>query len=323
MARRDGRLGNGGTGAMNATAQAKKLYAATVTPMTSGGTLVDEPGIVNVARFLGQAAEVDGLFICGTTGEGLLLSVAERQTVAELYRSSFEGELIVHCGAQTTDDTITLSRHAASIDATGVAVIPPPYYPLDRPSLVSHLVAAAEACADTPFYLYSFAARSGYPLPIDVVETIQLRAPNLAGLKVSDASMEVVDAYLTTGLPVFIGAEHLITEAIGKGAAGAVSGLAGAFPKAVARLVGDADATAMREVMVAADMLGTDAFCAALKHALRMQGVELLEDVRAPLRPLATGERRSIDEGLGLLERHLLLSGPETDSNHAPGSERC
>ncbi len=130
-----------------------------------------------------------------------------------------------------------LAAHAATIGADGVAVIPPPYYPLGDDALVEHFVAAASACAPTPFYLYAFAARSGYPLPVAVVERVRERVENVAGLKVSDAPFERVQPFLGLGLPVYVGAERLIPEALAAGAAGAVSGLASAYPEVVAEVV--------------------------------------------------------------------------------------
>ena len=47
-----------------------------------------------------------------------------------------------------------------------MAVIAPPYFPLDAVALERHLAAAAEACAPLPFYIYEFAVRSGYEVPI-------------------------------------------------------------------------------------------------------------------------------------------------------------
>ena len=160
----------------------------------------------------------------------MLLSIPERRTAAERFREVRAGILIVHCGAQSTADTVALAAHAATIGADGVAVIPPPYYPLGDDALVEHFVAAASACAPTPFYLYAFAARSGYPLPVAVVERVRERVENIAGLKVSDAPFDRVRPFLALGLPVYVGAERLIPEALAAGAAGAVSGLASRLP---------------------------------------------------------------------------------------------
>ena len=105
-----------------------RLFAATATPLTPGGDGVDEQAIAPLARFVLDGG-ADGNFICGTTGEGFLLSTAERFRVAECFRAAAEGILIVHCGAQSTAETVALAAHSAKIGADGVAVIPPPYFP--------------------------------------------------------------------------------------------------------------------------------------------------------------------------------------------------
>ena len=88
-----------------------------------------------------------------------------------------------------------------------------------------------------PFYLYEFEARSGYAIPLAVIERLREQAPNLAGLKVSDSPVGQVSPYLLEGLDVFVGAEALLVEGLAAGAAGAVSGLAASFPDAVVPLV--------------------------------------------------------------------------------------
>ena len=66
-------------------------------------------------------------------------------------------------------------------------MIAPPYFALDEASQLEHFAAAAAACAPLPFYVYEFAITSGYAVPPAVVERLRERAPNLAGMKVSDA----------------------------------------------------------------------------------------------------------------------------------------
>ena len=265
------------------------LYAASVTPLKDGGARVDEAAIEPLARFLREHG-VDGIFALGTTGEGVLLSLDERQAVAERFREARAGALIVHCGAQSTADTVALAAHAASIGADGVAVIPPPYFQLGDDALVSHFVAAASACAPTPFYLYAFAARSGYPLPVAVVERVRERADNVAGLKVSEAPFERVEPYLGLGLPVFVGAERLIPQALAAGAAGAVSGLASAFPEVVAEVVRSPDAAGAARLEQLRAAVERHPFQSALKHVLRARGVPISGDVRAPLPSLSPAQ---------------------------------
>jgi len=271
------------------------LLAASVTPLRDGGTRVDEDAIEPLARFL-VAGGADGVFALGTTGEGVLLGLDERRLVAERFREARAGRLIVHCGAQSTADTAALASHAAAIGADGVAVIPPPYYPLGDDALVAHFAAAAAACAPTPFYLYAFAARSGYPLPVAVIERVRERASNIAGLKVSEAPFDRVSPYLSLGLPVFVGAERLIPDALAAGAAGAVSGLASAFPEAVAEVVHRPDSAGGERLNALRSSIERYPFQGALKVALRARGVAIEADVRAPLPPLRPDQAREVSE---------------------------
>ena len=103
-----------------------------MTPLRDGGSALDEEAFEPLVAFL-AAGGLDGVFALGTTGEGILLSVAERRRAAELFVEASAGRLAVavHCGAQTTAETAELAAHAAEAGADAVAVIPPPYYAFD------------------------------------------------------------------------------------------------------------------------------------------------------------------------------------------------
>jgi dihydrodipicolinate synthase/N-acetylneuraminate lyase len=274
--------------------------AAAVTPLRDGGTRLDEDAFGPVAEFL-AAGGLDGILALGTTGEGILLSRDERRRAAELYLEACRGglEVAVHCGAQTTADTVALAEHAASAGASAVAVIPPPYFPLDEDSLFEHFRAAAEACAPVSFFLYEFEARSGYAIPQAVIARLREAAPNLAGLKVSDTPFDRVEPYLVEGLDIFIGSEPLLPRGLAKGAAGTVSGLAAAFPEHVARLNREPEADGALELVVGLrEALQQFQFNASVKAALGWRGVPVGGDVRAPLLPLDASERAALEARL-------------------------
>jgi dihydrodipicolinate synthase/N-acetylneuraminate lyase len=267
--------------------------AAAVTPLRDEGAALDEEAFRPYLDFL-AAGGLDGILALGTTGEGILLSAAERRRAAELF---LDGPLpvIVHCGAQTTAETAALAEDAAASGAAGVAVIAPPYYALDEDALLAHFAAAARACEPLPFYVYEFQARSGYAVPVAVIERLREDVSNLAGLKVSDRPFEAVEPYLLEGLDIFIGAEELVAAGLEHGAAGAVSGLAAVLPDRVAALVHDGVGGGVAELRAALDRYP---FQAAAKYVLGRRGVPVREDVRAPLRRLADGEKRELDEWL-------------------------
>jgi N-acetylneuraminate lyase len=208
------------------------------------------------------------VFACGTTGEGILLTTEERMRTAVVFRSAVTGRLFMHCGAQTTAETAKLASHSAEIGADAVAVIPPPYFPLDAEAVTAHFLAAAAACAPLPFYIYAFAARSGYPVPLEVVARVRDQATNLAGLKVSESPFVKVEPFLDLGLPVYIGSEPLIPPALARGALGAVSGLAAAFPDVVRSALDAPDTIAEARLRTLRSEMEQHPFIASVKHVL-------------------------------------------------------
>lgn len=281
----------------------RPLIVATATPLTDGGRSLDEAAIWPMVRFL-EDHGADGAFACGTTGEGILLTIDERKRAAVVFRAAVRGTLIIHGGAQSTAETVELASHAADVGADAVAVIPPPYFPLDAGALTEHLVAAAAACAPLPFFIYAFAARSGYPVPIEVVERVRQRADNLAGLKVSESPFEKLEPYLALGLPVFVGSEPLIVPALAHGALGAVSGLAAAFPDVVRAALDQPDAAAEARLAALRSAMEGQPFIASVKRVLARRGVSVRADMRAPMRQLTEEEGARLDAalaGLGAL----------------------
>ena len=270
--------------------------AAAVTPLAGGGDILDEDAFDPLVGFLADGG-LDGLLALGTTGEGILLDAAERRRAAELFVAARPEEfsVAVHCGAQTTRETVELATHAADLGADAVAVIGPPYFALDERALLEHFAAAALACEPVPFYVYEFAARSGYSVPLSVLAELRERVSNFVGLKVSDKPWDRFAPYLIEGLDVFVGPEALIRQGLLEGAAGVVSGLAAAFPSevvAAARGIPGPDLEELR------DGLEQFPFHAAAKHVLRRRGVPIREDVRAPLRTLTEDERQAFDRWL-------------------------
>jgi len=270
------------------------LIVAAVTPLTDDGVSLDEGAIAPYVEFL-ESHGADGVFACGTTGEGVLLSLEERRRVASAYRAAVTGTLIVHAGAQNTVDTCSLAAHAAEIGADAVAVIAPPYFALDDDSLTAHFVAAARASSPLPFYCYAFTARSGYPLPVDVIRRIEAAVDNLAGLKVSESPFERVEPYLDLGLPVLIGNEPLIPAGLARGAIGSVSGMAAAFPDVVRAALDHPEDAAERLSAVRVAMEASGQFIAAAKHVIGRRGVPVDRGMRAPLRRLTDAETRALD----------------------------
>ena len=270
---------------------------AAATPLRDGGASLDADAIGPMVAFL-EGHGADGVFCCGTTGEGVLLTLEERQAATRLFRTSVTGLLLVHAGAQTTADTVRLAVDAAEAGADGVAVIPPPYFALDADALAGHLLAAAAACRPLPFFIYCFAARSGYAVPEEVIRVVAAEADNLAGLKVSESPYSAVEPYLRLGLPVLVGSEPLIVAAVSAGAHGAVSGLAAAWPDQVRAVLDQPDAAGESRLRALRAAMEAQPFIASVKQVLARRGLPVGPDVRPPLRGLTAGERSRLEASL-------------------------
>ncbi len=237
--------------------------------------------------------------VAGTTGESLLLTRAERERLAARFLEAADGRLpvAVHAGCQTTADTVALARHARDRGAVAVAVAAPPFFAFDGAALIAHFQAAAEVCAPTPFYLYEIRQRTGYPIPVTVVERLLETAPNFVGMKVSDPTIEEVERYLLPDVDVLVGSEALIAEGLARGACGALSGLAGALPRQVVRSVADQSDRGSTLAPLRAG-LERYPFHAAGKFALVAQNLPFEPCVRRPLRGLAPAERTELEDWL-------------------------
>jgi dihydrodipicolinate synthase/N-acetylneuraminate lyase len=270
--------------------------AASVTPLREHGSAIDDEAFEPLADFFVREG-IDGILALGTAGEGISLRVEERRRVADLFLQAADRRLqvAVHCGAQTTADTVTLAAHAAEVGADAVVVIGPPYFKLDEQAQYGHFLAAASACAPVPFYVYEFAATTGYPIAPSVLERLRDDVDNVVGLKVSDTPFDAFERYLLPGFDIFVGPEALIADGLARGAKGAVSALASALPREVATVVRNPTtegAARLGELRAFVERFPRQA---ALKRLLALQGVPVSEDVRAPLRTLTPDERDELD----------------------------
>jgi dihydrodipicolinate synthase/N-acetylneuraminate lyase len=274
----------------------KGALAAAITPLAEHGSAIDEEAFTPLVDFF-VSAGLDGILALGTTGEGILLGTDERRHVADLFLQASDRRLpvAVHCGAQTTADTVALSMHAAEVGADAVVVIGPPYFKLDEQAQYAHFLAAATACAPLPFYVYEFAATTGYAVAPAVLERLREDASNVVGLKVSDTPFDRFEPYLLPGFDIFVGPEALIAEGMARGAIGAVSALASAFPAKVAAVVRNPTSEGAAELATLRAFVERFPRQAALKRLLGRQGVPVREDVRAPLRGLTVEEREELD----------------------------
>lgn len=249
------------------------------------------------------ASGVHGLFALGGQGEFFALSEEERQVSARFCVQTVDGRapVYVNVGAVTTQETVRLAQKAEQ-DGADYAVIVTPYY--IRPSadeLVEHF---AEVCRSVriPVLAYNIPERTGVELSAALLGRVAEICENFRGLKDSSGSVEAISEYVSRGLTVFIGRDHLVLEAFKRGAAGAVAACANVIPRAFVDLyaafrAGDMETAgrlqALIEPLRRAFSLGT--FPAVVKEALGMIGFNA-GHCRRPVGPLSVEARDKLAE---------------------------
>lgn len=255
---------------------------------------VDRDGLAALIDFvIGHG--VSGLFPLGTTGEGPLFTLRERQLVAEWAVESAAGRVpvIIHTGTITTAETITLTRHARDAGADAAAVVPPYFYRLSDDALFQHFAAVASAVPDFPVYLYNNPGVTPNVLTTDLVARLANAFANVTGLKDSGgglatlfASRELHDGAFNTAS----GPDGLILAAQAIGIDACVSGNANIVPELVVALQREASAGELksaRQLQARLDdvrrIVGDGADLSLYKAVCARRGVPI-GDVRAPLR---------------------------------------
>lgn len=161
------------------------LFAAGYTPMNSRGDVNLEPIGLMVEWLLKR--NIAGFYVCGSTGEGMSLTTAERYQVAEAYIKAAAGRVpvFVQVGHNSLREAQNLAAHAQQAGATAVSATCPSYFKITNvPMLVESMAEVASAAADLPFYYYHIPSMTGAKL--DMVEFLTQasgRIPNLAGIK--------------------------------------------------------------------------------------------------------------------------------------------
>ncbi|XP_064927751.1 N-acetylneuraminate lyase isoform X2 [Columba livia] len=169
------------------------LVAATITPMTPDGQ-VNLLVIRQYVDYLVSKQNVKSVFVNGTTGEGLSLSIQERKRLAEEWVCQGKDKLdhvIIQVGALSLPESQELARHAAAIGASGIAVIAPFFFkPTNKDELIAFLEKVASEAPAVPFYYYHIPPLTGVKIRIEeLLDGIKERIPSFQGVKFSSTDL--------------------------------------------------------------------------------------------------------------------------------------
>jgi len=204
--------------------QIKGVMPALMTPYDNSGAVNFEMIRRIVTLQLDEGA--GGFFICGSSGEGLLLTPDERKRIARTVIETVAGQVpvIVHVGAVSTQESALLAADARKAGAAAVSSIPPVYFKVGLAGMLQHIRGIAEA-AELPTFYYHIPALTGVQLnPEEVVEAFT-SVPGVVGMKFTDSDMFFLWSMLDAGkgrFRVFNGSDQMLFQGLCTGAIGGI-----------------------------------------------------------------------------------------------------
>lgn len=288
--------------------KAQGIISAMVTPFTKGGTYVDFEKVGPIAQHLVKGG-ASGLFVCGTTGEGLLLSNDERKEVLKevIIEVGKKTQIIAHTGTIETASTIELTRHAYEAGAKAAAIVTPFYYSYDNDALYKYFKDIAEAVPKFPILIYNIPGCAKNVMNAETMHRLGNDFENIVGCKDSSGNMIHLTRLIGNapkGFQVINGADEFGYQAFLAGAAGAVSGTSNVvlkLYKAVWDLVQKGDLkkawAAQVKLEEACRIFAYGGSIALFKEGMRLQGIDA-GYVRAPMRELTKDEKKELKKNL-------------------------
>jgi 4-hydroxy-tetrahydrodipicolinate synthase len=273
---------------------------AIVTPFRNGK--LDERAFGDLIEW--QIANgTNGIVPCGTTGESATLTHDEHHRVVRLTVEVAKGRVpvIAGTGSNSTDEAISLTRHAKDAGADGALLITPYYNKPTQEGLYRHYKAVAEA-VDMPLVLYNIPGRTGVNmLPATVARLAVMKS--IVGIKEGSGSVQQAsDIAQTCGdrLTVLSGDDPLTLPMMAVGAKGVITVTANVMPKEMAQLVASFQAGRIdeaRRIHFALSALFAALFYETnpipVKEALGMMG-KIDPELRLPMCAMSADNRNQL-----------------------------
>jgi N-acetylneuraminate lyase len=269
------------------------ILPATLTPLNADETLNTKAFEALIEHLYAEG--VDGLYVCGNTGEGLQLPVDVREKATEVaVRNSPVGkQVIVHTGAYRAQDAVRLSAHASRTGVAAVSALPPgsSYSVIETKSYYESIAAASE---NAPVLIYYFPSLAP-PLSIEQMEAL-CDIPNVIGLKFTSFDFYTMRQLLLRGAVVFNGPDEMLAAGLLMGVHGGIGSTYNVMPKLFLELYRLARANQWTEAVAVQDrinrlirLLLSMPIIPALKQIMTWRGIPC-GDAVGPRRGLSSEE---------------------------------
>ena len=276
------------------------MASAIITPLNEKG--IDFELFAKLVEW--QIAEgIDGIVVCGTTGEGSTLTDEEHKAAIEFMVKQVAGRVpvIAGTGSNDTDYAIELTKHACQIGVDGVLTVTPYYNKATQKGLIKSFTAIADA-STVPVILYNVPSRTGVNIAPKTVLELS-KHPNINAIKEAsgDISQIAEIAHLCgDNINIYSGNDDQVVPIMSLGGKGCISVLSNLLPKETSEMCrlfreGDVKAAARLQLkyIPLINALFSEVNPIPVKAAMAKMG--FCEDyLRLPLTPMEDATRENL-----------------------------
>lgn len=279
----------------------ERIFSALITP-TREDESVNYDALEEIVRLQIQDG-AEGFYCCGSSGEGLLLTLEERKKVVEHVIHAAQGQVpvIAHVGTIRTADVVDLARHAMSAGAVAVSMIPPYYYKFSMDEIMGYYEDVIAAIPDLPTIIYNIPQFTGVEFGKDNAGRL-LANENIVGIKHTSTNLYSLErmGQAFPGKHLINGFDEQLIAALSMGAKATIGTtvnlFAPLFRQAKQALAAGDMETALRwqrAINLRVEATVKIGIFNAMKYGWTLRGVDC-GFCRAPFRPLDQSARDSM-----------------------------
>ncbi|MCU6711879.1 dihydrodipicolinate synthase family protein [Paenibacillus sp. J5C_2022] len=274
---------------------------------------VSEERVRKLARYY-VSTGVNGLYVGGSSGEGILQTAEERKLVLETVMDEVAKELtvIVHVGANSTKESAELAVHAESVGADAISSVPAIYYRLSEAAVERHWQEMIDSTS-LPFIIYNIPQTTGFHLSQSLFKKMAVQ-DKVIGIKMSGESVFELQQFKVNAEKPFLVYNGPDEQYLGgriMGADGGIGGTYGVMPELFCRLerlyregeINEAQQLQCKINAIISKLLSFPSLYGACKAILSLRGIET-GIPRLPLLPVGEedmGSLEALNEEIGKL----------------------
>ena len=287
----------------------KGSNVALITPFKDN--LLDEEKYINLINFHLENS-TNGLVPAGTTGESPTLSHDEHQKVIEICIKESRGRIpvIAGTGSNSTEEAVSLTKHAEKAGADGVLVVTPYYNKPTQEGLYKHYKSINDNTS-LPIIIYNIPSRCVIDMSVETMAKL-FELKNIAGVKDATGDLNRLDETIKKLGNEFIqltGEDGLAFEFNKRGGVGIISVTAHIAPKLCSEMQRLSKSKKQEDIKRASDIdknlqplhkaLFIESNPAPVKYAAKKLGL-CSDEIRLPLVNIKEKTKYEVDKALSI-----------------------